>query len=110
MAAKNKVIAGDFKGQYVTSLLGSVSAGYHPLTKDYVADYQVIDEKQQKSAASAVGRGALGAFLLGPIGALAAISAKEKGTYCIAVEYTDGKKSLLEVDDKIHKAIMKSLF
>ena len=49
--------------------------------------------------------------MLGPVGMLAGgISAKNKGIYQVAVEFTDGKRSLLEVDDKIYKAIAKGCF
>jgi hypothetical protein len=39
-----------------------------------------------------------------------AMSAKNKGTYHIAVEFHDGKKSLIEADDKKYKAILKACF
>lgn len=44
------------------------------------------------------------------VGLLAGLSAKKKGVYIIALEFKDGKKSLLEVDDKIYKALLKKLF
>lgn len=39
-----------------------------------------------------------------------AISAKNKGIYQIAIQFKDGKKSLIEVDDKIYKTLIKSCF
>jgi hypothetical protein len=39
------------------------------------------------------------------MGRLAGLSAKSKGTHTIALVFKDGKKSLIEVDDKIHSAL-----
>lgn len=75
-----------------------------------MAEYEVLDEKSRKSASSAVGRAAVGAFFLGPVGLAAGLSAKSKGIHTVAIQFTDGKKSLLEVDDKIYKAIISQLF
>jgi hypothetical protein len=38
------------------------------------------------------------------------MSAKNKGIYQVAVEFKDGKRSLLEVDDKTYNAIIKGCF
>lgn len=54
--------------------------------------------------------GAVGGILLGPVGLLAGLSAKNKDIYQIAIQLKDGKRSLLEVDDKICKALVKSCF
>lgn len=80
------------------------------LEKSMIESYEVITEDHRKSAVSGVARGAVGAALLGPIGLLAGLSAKNKGTYNIAIKFKDGKNSLLEVNDKIYKEIMKMMF
>lgn len=36
--------------------------------------------------------------------------AKTKGAYYVAIQFKDGKRSFLEIDDKIYKAIVKELF
>lgn len=114
MKAKNRVISGDYVGAIVNSMLGqvSLSAGFKTITlsKNNVEQYELLDEEKKKSAASAVGRGLAGSFLLGPVGLLAGLSAKSKGIYLIAILFKDNRKSLLEVDDKIYKSIIKSLF
>ena len=115
MGAKNKVIAGDYEGDTITAAFGvvNISKGFKSsvqITKDTVEEYEVMDEEKKKSASSAVGRGLVGGFLLGPVGILAGLSAKSKGVYVLAVQFKDGKKSLLEVDDKIYKSIIKILF
>ncbi len=114
--AKNKVIAGDYTGKTVLSVLGtvSISTGLSKsviLDKINVESYEVLDENKRKSATSIAGRGLLGGLLLGPVGlAAGALSAKSKGTYIVAVQFKDGCKSLLEINQKIYKNLMRQLF
>ena len=73
--------------------------------------YELVTDEHQKSAASGVGRGLIGGALLGPVGMLAGgLSAKSKGIYTVAIQFKDGTKSLIEVNDKLYKAIVKSCF
>ena len=116
--AKNKVIAGDYEKKDVSLSGGKavINLGGWPihkkiqLDKTTVESYDVVDESSHKSAASAVGRAAVGGFLLGPVGLAAALSAKSKGIHTVAIQFKDGHRSLLEVDDKIYKAIMTKVF
>ncbi|NFG22695.1 hypothetical protein FDF11_08305 [Clostridium botulinum] len=115
MGAKNKVIAGDYKGANVSSVLGTVSILVSlketiEIKKSTVDAYEVITDEQRKSAASGIARGAVGAALLGPVGLLAGLSAKNKGTYTVAIKFKDGKNSLIEINDKIYKTLLKILF
>ena len=121
MAKVNIVIAGEYEGKSINkngnvlSIVVEDGGWLMPkktidLNKMTVESYEIIDEKSRKSATSAVGRGAVGAFLLGPVGLLAGLSAKSKGTHTIQINFTDGKKSLLCVDDKIKSILIKSLF
>jgi len=113
--AANKVIAGDYKNYMVSVGFGGASLGYFftivKLNKSTVASYELITDEHRKSAASGVGRGLVGGFLLGPVGMLAGgMSAKNKGTYQMAIQFTDGKRSLLEMDDKTYKGVIKAVF
>lgn len=120
MGAKNKVIAGDYEGSNVVTALGSAtimrSEGFKtvlsiPLDSEHVEEYQVVTDDVRKSAASGAVRGLVGGFLLGSAGLLAGgLSAKKKGVYNIAIQFKDGTKALVEVDDKAYKAIMKNCF
>ncbi|HIQ73250.1 MAG TPA: hypothetical protein IAA51_02395 [Candidatus Cottocaccamicrobium excrementipullorum] len=116
MGAKNKVIAGDYEGRGVIAVMGRVSIviGFgknYYLTKDVVESYELITDEHRKSAASGVARGLVGGALLGPVGLLAGgLSAKNKGIYQVVLQFKDGKRSLIEIDDKIYKALIKSLF
>lgn len=113
--AKNSVIAGDYEGSPVVSAFGIVSIGISftksiTLDKNSIEDYELVTDEHRKSASSAISRGLVGGALLGPVGLLAGLSAKNKGIYQVVVLFKDGKRSLLEVDDKIYKAIIKSCF
>ena len=114
MGAKNKVIAGDYLNKTVSSSFGEASIinGFKVINinKSTVEEYEVIDQERKVSAASAVGRAFIGSAVLGPVGLLAGLSAKKKGIHTIAIQFRDGKKSLIEVDDKILKSIRNKLF
>ena len=115
-SAKNRVIAGDYMGKGVAVSLGKASIVISfresiNLDKFGIDSYEVITDEHRKSAASGVARGLVGGALLGPVGMLAGgLSAKSKGIYQIAIQFKNGKRSLIEVDDKIYKAIVKSCF
>ena len=115
MGAQNKVIAGDYIGKMTGVSLGQlyIATSFGKpmyLNKQNIEAYELITDEQRKSAASGVIRGAVGATLLGPVGLLAGLSAKNKGIYTVAIKFKDGKNSLLEVDDKFYKALIKTMF
>jgi len=115
MGAKNKVIAGDYVGKVIISTFNSVAIGVSfgknlSVDKQTVESYEVITDEHRKSAVSGVARGAVGALLLGPVGLLAGLSAKNKGIFTVAIKFKDGKNSLVEINDKIYKNIIKTLF
>lgn len=113
--AKNKVIAGDYLNCSVLKIseLISINSGFKKileLDQTTVGNYELITEEHRKSAVSGVSRGLVGGVLLGPVGLLAGLSAKNKGTHFVAIEFKDGKKSLLEIDDKIYKTLIQKMF
>lgn len=115
MSAKNIVIAGDYeKSRLMLTRKGAVlTVGFLktiPVNKSVVEGYEVMGQEQQTSVVSAIGRGLAGHFFLGPIGAVAALSAKKKGAHVVAIQFKDGKRSLLELDDKHYKQLMTDLF
>jgi hypothetical protein len=65
-------------------------------------------DSQSKSATGAVARGALGMAFLGPIGLLAA--AGGQGTHVVALELTNGFKSLIEINDVLYKEFISAMF
>lgn len=114
--AKNAVIAGDFNGSGIIStaeglgiIIGFMKFVY--INKDTVESYELITDEHRKSAASGVTRGLVGGALLGPVGLLAGgLTAKSKGIYQVAVQFKDGKKSLVEINDKLYKELIKVCF
>lgn len=119
--AQNKVIAGDYEGKNIMiSQQGIFSkqdvflfTGFtekFPLNKETVASYELITEEHRKSAISGISRGLVGGVLLGPVGLLAGLSAKNKGTHVLAIEFRDGKKSLIEINEKLYKMFIQKMF
>jgi conserved hypothetical protein len=111
--AQNKVIAGAYQGKMVGQTFGNAYLQTSFLKtvflKDIVVNYEVLDSESKKSMSSALLRGGLGAALLGPVGLLAGLSAKNKNSKIIALKFNDGQECVVDVDDKIFKAILKSL-
>lgn len=115
MGAKNKVIAGDYLNATVDSTFGNISfiqgmKEVAKINKNEVETYDIITDEHRKSASSGIIRGAVGATLLGPVGLLAGLSAKNKGIYTVAIKFKDGKNSLIEINDKVYKNLIKVLF
>ncbi|KNY24971.1 hypothetical protein [Pseudobacteroides cellulosolvens] len=118
----SKIIAGDylnqtlmihqpmFKKEILYIVKGFTKKNWIEINKDTVEAYEVLNKEHQKSATSAIGRAFIGSALLGGIGLFAGLSAKNKGIYIIAIQFKDGKKSLLETDEKMYKKIMQILF
>ena len=122
-SAKNKVLSGDYVDDSVRieGLGTQLVFGYGKdndffttthitLDKSTVESYEVLTEDKVKSASSTMLRAGAGALLLGPVGLLAGVSGKTKGIYNVAILFKDGKKSLIEIDDKHYKVLMKVLF
>lgn len=121
--AKNRVTAGDYLGGKVSVSFGTpcISCGFTNVmvNKTTVASYELVTDQHRKSATSGAARGivggTLGTLVAGPVGLIAggvagSLSAKNKGIYQVSVQFKDGKRSLLEVDDKIYNAIVKKCF
>lgn len=114
--AKNSVIAGDYVKKQVMINFGKVQimtglTKWITLNNTTVESYEVLTDEHRKSAASGAARGIVGGALLGPVGLIAGgLSAKSKGIYQVAIQFKDGKRSLLEVDDKIYKALIQACF
>ena len=118
MGTKNTVTAGDYKGRVIEPGInkpfirdGSFGFGKKIfINKENVLEYEIIGEEVSTSATSAVVRGAIGAALLGPAGIAVALSAKKKGIHTLAIQFKDGKRSLVEVDNTIFKSIQQLMF
>ena len=116
-SAKNKVLSGDYVDDSVrieglgTQLVFGYGKDNDLFTTTHITEsYEVLTEDKVKSASSTMLRAGAGALLLGPVGLLAGVSGKTKGIYNVAILFKDGKKSLIEIDDKHYKVLMKVLF
>ena len=114
-SAKNAVIAGDYNGASISGVLGSASImtneGCIDIDKKTVESYELLNDEHKKSLSSGVARGLIGGAIFGPLGMIAGgVTAKSKGIYQVAIFFKDGKKSLIEVNDKIYKLIIKNCF
>lgn len=113
--AKNMVIAGDYNDRMLKAtrkglVIATTFTERVAVTKDTVKTYELVNEEQRVKATSAIGRGMVGSLALGSVGLLAGLSAKKKGTYLVAIKFKDGKESLLELDNKLYKTLVKTLF
>ena len=77
-------------------------------TKSHVASYTVIDETNKDQYS--FWKGALGVALLGDLGAVAGIGGKNKKEYLISIEWKDGEKSLILIDDEYYRIFVQSMF
>ena len=106
---KNYVVEGKYKNRKI--LGGSsldIDVELQPLSKRYISSYTVIDESNKDQYS--IWKGALGVALFGGLGAIAGVNGKKKKEYLIAVEWKDGEKSLISLDDEYYKVFVKSNF
>ena len=83
MSAKNKVIAGDYTGANIAMASGQVVLNIS------LGNMIILNKKMV---------------------ATHAVESETKGSHKVAITFADGKKSLLELDDKMCKALLTRLF
>ncbi|HHT97440.1 MAG TPA: hypothetical protein GXZ90_06070 [Clostridiales bacterium] len=111
------VMNGKYKDKKVKNNIGNVVyiqpnifGDWIRLDKNTLAKYEVITEDTVKSGSSAILRGAVGVALLGGVGVLAGLSAKNKSTHIVAVEWKSGEKSLLSLKQYEYAVLVKNMF
>lgn len=112
MADINYILEGKYKNEKIKSFsdslyLPNVDHGYY-MYKSNISSYTVIDETNKDQYS--FWKGALGVALFGGIGAVAGIGGKNKKEYLIAIEWKDGDKSLILINDEYYKVFVKSMF
>lgn len=113
MKARCKVIAGDYIGNqvYTDTKICKIKKVNVELNSTNVESYEVITDEHIRSAVSGITRGVIGGALLGPVGMLAGgLSGKKKGIYTVAINFKDGKSSLIEIDDRAYQMIVRNCF
>lgn len=107
MSQINSVLEGKYKNKRITCGT-QLRVELDPLNKRYISSYTVIDESNKDQYS--FWKGALGVALFGGIGAVAGISGKNKKEYLIVIEWKDGDKSLILINDEYYKVFVKSMF
>lgn len=115
MSDKNRVLAGDYEKKLIGCAGGKVFIVLSMMKRIHldnstIEHYEIVDEEKHKSVISAVGRGLVGSLIIGLPGLLAGLSAKSKGQTIIAIQFKDGKKSLINLDLNYLKVFMKKVF
>lgn len=111
--AKNQVIEGKFKGQYLfkdVDNIASISYGFfksYQLTAENIEKIELLTAEKSKDIGSSVARGLVGGVLLGPVGLVAgALVGKDSNINRFEITYKDGEKSLIEVDKTLGDCIL----
>ena len=78
------------------------------ISKWTVLSYTVIDEFNNDQYS--LWKGALGVALVGEFGAVAGIGGKKLKEYFVAIEWREGEKSLICLDEDAYKVFLKSMF
>ena len=115
--AKNQVISGAYLGYKINSFLGELALSNWSSTqsisinKNNVSSIESVDSSKQRDTGSTIARGIVGGILLGPAGMVGgALLGKSNEVHLLSINFKDGKKSLIEVDSKIYKEILKRLY
>ena len=109
----NVVLEGKYKNEKISgykeiSVNTPEYIGGRSLSKKQVSSYQVIDETNKDQYS--FWKGALGVALLGGWGAVAGVGGKNKKEYLIAIEWKDGERSLILLNDEYYKVFVRSMF
>ena len=113
----NKVVAGDYAGRKVKvkffHRIVLCRAFHEPIVVDEttVNRYTVVSQEISKDGKSALRRGCLGTLFFGTVGLLlGCVMAKNKTITTVSLEFKNGDKSLIEVDGRIYKILVKNLY
>lgn len=112
--SKNYVLEGKYKDNKITESQKELLVATEEyilgrsLNKDEVSSYTVIDESNKDQYS--FWKGALGVALFGGFGAVAGVKGKKTKEYLIAIEWKDGEKSLICLDEDAYKVFVKSMF
>lgn len=111
MSKVNVVIEGVLKDRGVRIYNNSLIIGGQNVSKNTVSSYEIVDESNKNSYSFL--KGAIGVALLGGIGGVAGLSKKKE--YLVVVNWIYPKnrqdnRSLILIDEKCYKALIKSMF
>ena len=111
MSKINYVVEGVGKGSKIYNIKSdghlSKALGWD-FEPPYVTSYTVIDESNKDQYS--FWKGALGVALFGGLGAIAGVKGKKSKEYMVAIQWKDGEKSLICIDDECYKTLVKCMF
>lgn len=107
MSQINLVLEGKYKNKKI-SCGTQLRVDLNPFSKRYISSYTIINESDKKEYS--FWKGAVGSAFFGGLGAIAGINGKSRKEYLISVEWKDGNKSLILLDDEYYKVFVKSMF
>ena len=116
-SAKNIVLAGDYASCRVfrmNAALAYISGTMKKtddifLTSENVECFEALTEDIIRSGGSTLLTGVLDPACLLTLRLHASESMQKKGIYTIAVKFQDGKRCLMEIDEKIYQAICRRM-
>lgn len=116
-SARNIVLAGDYTGcrvfcmsaklAYISGTMKKIDDIF--LAPEQVVRYEIMTEDVIRSGNSLLLTGSLDPACLLKLRLHASPAMQNKGIYTIAVKFQDGKRSLMEVDEKIYAAIARRM-
>lgn len=107
MSQINLVLEGKYKNKKI-SCGTQLRVDLDPFSKRYISSYTVIDESNKDQYS--FWKGALGVTLFGNLGVVTGINGKNRKEYLIAIQWKDGERSLILIDDKYYIVFVKSMF
>ncbi|MBQ8295339.1 MAG: hypothetical protein IJX87_02765 [Clostridia bacterium] len=113
---KYRVVAGDYENWdvvcYGSSAYFMLGLKKVKLDRTTVAKCEVVDDATKHSFWRTLIAGGVGKAVFGTIGGLAGIASTMRGkqSFLISIEFTDGKRSLIETDEKAQRILVKALF
>lgn len=111
MAKINYVMEGTYKDRMVCNEKDFLTIGGEKISKRTISSYDVIDESNKNNFSFF--KGALGVALLGSVGTIAGITNKKE--YLVVINWIYPKnmpnnKSLIVIDEKCYKTLVRSMF
>ena len=109
---KSYVMEGKYQNSKIDYGNGTISIICEPYSKVMnklsISSYTVIDESNKDQYS--FWKGALCVALFGGFGAVAGVKGKKTKEYLIAIEWKDGEKSLICLDEDAYKVFVQSMF
>ena len=102
-----RIIGGSAEeGASVDAMFGVLMIGWEKINKNLIENVELLTEENKKRVLSALGWGAVGGVLLGPLGGIAGlVFGGRTKEVCFALYLNDGRKYLITSDTKTFQRI-----